>query len=67
MTEDQAPYGPSAELLPCPFCGENEQQQYRDDSENHAVRCMYCGALGPWHGKDYQSAVKEWNTRKTTE
>ena len=50
------------ELLPCPWCGKNEQVKHEDEY-NVFVRCQYCGAMGPEAG-DYTSAKEEWNRRK---
>ena len=47
----------------CPFCGEHEQEEYRDSDENCAVRCGNCGAIGPWHGRNHAGAINEWNQR----
>jgi Lar family restriction alleviation protein len=49
-------------LKPCPFCGEDEQQE-NDNEEGMSVRCGFCGALGPW-ADTRTNAEKEWNWRE---
>jgi len=53
-------------LLPCPFCGENEQEIFRgygEYAEPTHIRCEYRGALGP--PVDSSKGAKElWNKRK---
>jgi len=55
-------------LLPCPFCGENEQEVIDNWLGSHVthIRCEYCGALGP-PADTRLGAKKEWNRRAEKE
>jgi Lar family restriction alleviation protein len=55
-------------LLPCPFCGNHDQQWMRiliNDENEKFVRCCKCNADGPIH-KFKTLAVRAWNQRKAT-
>ena len=49
------------ELLPCPFCGDDESYEDKPDGHGNSwVHCYSCLAMsGPHHG----GAVEAWNTR----
>lgn len=60
-----------SELLPCPFCGGEDIDEYEGDYGN-GVYCMNCGAMmGEQIHRDfyvhervtYEQAVEAWNTR----
>ena len=60
------------ELKPCPFCGDVETEVHQatkwtaDDNYNQwAVRCGWCGVLGP-HCDTITKAVNAWNDRRKT-
>jgi len=53
-------------LLPCPFCGENEQEiwyhKIHEWDEQVSIRCEHCGVIGePCNTR--QQAREAWNTR----
>jgi Lar family restriction alleviation protein len=59
------------ELRACPFCGNNDEDEFVLLSENegfmevrfiHNVSCS-CGAQGP-RGDTKQEAIERWNRRK---
>ena len=51
------------DLKSCPFCGREEGDDSYDEEKNHVIRCMNCGAVGPW-AEQLSDAVKYWNERK---
>ena len=62
------PSSPSAELLPCPFCGPGESvvECYYDDSAfRYRVGCGRCGASSGIHPRDKTRApaIAAWNRR----
>jgi len=55
------------ELLPCPFCGlddELEQRMICCTKTPHAINCVSCGVM-TWGHKTKEEAIKAWNTRAT--
>lgn len=53
---------------PCPFCGETEQLRLHNQSKNHYVECLICGARGPMGyekdcGVGKANAISAWNRR----
>jgi hypothetical protein len=68
----------TAELLPCPFCG-NHKPQISEDAKGNArwVYCTKCECDGPcipvpesyqWTAEECRAyVVKEWNARKTND
>jgi len=51
------------ELLPCPFCGNEENNGICWKSDNYVcVCCGSCGAEGA-NQEDEEEAIKSWNTR----
>lgn len=53
-------------LLPCPFCGEDEMSFYgyglSSDEKDVYIQCNTCTTTGP-NGDSIESAVLQWNTR----
>jgi Lar family restriction alleviation protein len=60
-----------AELLPCPFCGAEENDSKGvggpelriDEKGHHFVFCFGCGTTGPQHAFFQTEAIPSWNTR----
>jgi len=50
-------------LKSCPFCGQDEGADSYDEERNCVIRCMNCGAVGPW-AEDIIGAIGNWNERK---
>lgn len=48
-------------LHPCPFCGGDAREPYRDDEYTVTIECMTCG--GMYVGSTLQRAVTGWNNR----
>jgi len=51
------------EIKPCPFCGKDEGEDAYDEDRNRVIRCMNCGAVGPW-AEQLSDAIEVWNERK---
>lgn len=51
------------EIKSCPFCGEDEGIDFRDEERNSVIHCMNCGADGPW-AEQLSDAIESWNIRK---
>ena len=53
-------------LLPCPFCGEDEMSlhEYGFSSDDHDfyIQCKTCTTTGP-NGDSIESAILQWNIR----
>lgn len=50
------------EIKPCPFCGKDEGEDSYDEERNRIIRCMNCGAVGPW-AEQLSDAIEAWNER----
>ena len=50
------------ELLPCPFCGENDIEIIFGEDEMYSADCGNCAATGPAENNP-DAAMWEWNTR----
>lgn len=59
----------SVKLLPCPFCGSDDVDLEAGEDVRHwaAVRCNYCGTLGPCIATDHKAAMTLWNVRNVTD
>ena len=57
---------PPEDLLPCPFCGNRDFEDWVIESQpvanDTSVRCKYCGAQGP-EMPTIKEAREEWNKR----
>lgn len=53
------------QLAPCPFCGSSEVEMDMTESNWPAVRCNFCGTLGPCTDLHSDEAAKAWNARAT--
>lgn len=60
------------ELKPCPWCAKSEAELVWSTPDREGIpvflRCIHCGASGPWlyAADEYEgkfAAVREWNTR----
>lgn len=51
-------------IKPCPFCGKDEGVDSYDETmeRNRVIRCMNCGAVGPWCGQ-LSDAIEAWDER----
>lgn len=55
----------AAELLPCPFCGGEGKDEWRDGGRaHHRIYCQTCQASTGWANIGHDaSAYRDWNTR----
>lgn len=51
------------EMKSCPFCGKNEGVESFNEDKGRIIRCMNCGAAGPW-AEQLSDAVRYWNERR---
>jgi DNA-directed RNA polymerase subunit RPC12/RpoP len=51
-----------ASLTTCPYCGSRDLEIVTVEEHGVAVRCTYCGAVGPWTSSP-EAAILEFNTR----
>lgn len=52
------------ELLPCPFCGDEEYKPFIDqDDYAFVVRCGNCSATAESFANDQKAAIEAWNQR----
>jgi Lar family restriction alleviation protein len=56
-------------ILPCPFCGDPDPAIDEIDSDQWAVVCNDCGAIGPHLTDDGSKtlgaqAIERWNARR---
>ena len=61
-----------AKLKACPYCGETEYLRVHNQSKNHYMECLQCGARGPENtdkdcGMGKNKAVDGWNHRSRYE
>jgi len=50
------------EIKSCPFCGKDEGVDSYNAVRNMVIRCMNCGAVGPW-ADSLHVAIENWNER----
>lgn len=55
--------GSASALPPCPFCGSQDVEMSRTESNWPAVGCNECGALGPCTDLHSDEAAKAWSRR----
>lgn len=49
-------------LLSCPFCGKDEGVDSCYGDGERVIRCMNCGAVGPW-AEQLSDTIETWNER----
>jgi hypothetical protein len=54
------------EILPCPFCGNNNAQFILIDTNAGWVQCPDCTGTGPYSQYGKAGAITLWNNRKGT-
>lgn len=63
MSDTTQPAGES-KLLPCPFCGEQPQHDFFDQSQYpHEIYCDNCIGTIATQQKTFDAAVAAWNRR----
>jgi len=52
------------ELKPCPFCGNNKIEQFRDEKYGNTIMCTRCGGRVASH-LSCEVVIDRWNMRKS--